>query len=96
MSLFIPRFNCELYPIERCWCQAKRFTQEYSNESSHTADDSFEGACALISSFFLTCKDFEKAYKEGHTSNSVDKVVKEYKSYRRMYVGVTAGKDGFT
>lgn len=26
VCLFIPRFHCELNPIGRCWCHAKRFT----------------------------------------------------------------------
>ena len=39
----------------------------------------------LISRFFLTCKDYEKAYREGHTCNTVDTKVREYKSYRRVH-----------
>jgi len=27
--LFIPKFHCELNPIERCWSQAKRYTRAY-------------------------------------------------------------------
>ena len=26
MCVFIPKFHCELNPIERCWCHAKKFT----------------------------------------------------------------------
>jgi hypothetical protein len=27
----LPKFNCELNPIERCWAQAKRFTRSHCN-----------------------------------------------------------------
>ena len=101
MCFFIPRFHCELNPIERCWCHAKRFTRAYSNGSivrlrTIVPKGLATVSSALMSSFFLTCKDFERAYREGHTCNSVDKVVKQYKSHRRVYVGVTAGEDGST
>ena len=39
----------------------------------------------LISRFFLTCKDYEKAYREGHICNTVDTKVREYKSYCRVH-----------
>ena len=26
MCIYIPKFHCELNPIERCWCQAKKHT----------------------------------------------------------------------
>ena len=29
--IFLPKFHCELNPIERCWAQAKRFTRSYCN-----------------------------------------------------------------
>ena len=29
--LFLPKFHCEMNPIERCWAQAKRYTRAYCN-----------------------------------------------------------------
>ena len=29
--ILLPKFHCELNPIERCWAQAKRYTRAYSN-----------------------------------------------------------------
>ena len=29
--IFLPKFHCELNPIERCWAQAKRFTRANTN-----------------------------------------------------------------
>lgn len=99
MCLFIPRFHCELNPIERCWCHAKKFTRVYSNGSIVRLQNIIPKGLAsvstnMISAFFLTCKDFERAYREGHTCNTVDKVVKEYKSHRRIHVCGTTEEVG--
>ena len=29
--LFLPKFHCELNPIEKCWAQAKRYTRAHTN-----------------------------------------------------------------
>ena len=29
MHLFLLKFHCELNPIERCWCHAKKYTRAY-------------------------------------------------------------------
>ena len=34
------------------------------------------------------CKDYERAYRDGHTCNTVDTRVKEYKSQRRVYSAI--------
>ena len=31
VCIFIPKFHCELNPIERCWSQSKRYTRAYCN-----------------------------------------------------------------
>ena len=33
MCVFIPKFHCELNPIERCWCHAKKYTRAHCNGS---------------------------------------------------------------
>lgn len=90
MCLFLPKFHCELNPIERCWCHAKKLTRAHCNGSIVRLRTIVpEGLASvnkeLISKYFLTCKDYEKAYSEGHTCTSVDERVKEYKSHRRVY-----------
>lgn len=32
--IFLPKFHCELNPIEQCWCIAKRTYREYPPSSS--------------------------------------------------------------
>ena len=89
MCLFIPRFHCELNPIERCWCHAKRYTRAHANGSiirlrKIVPEGLATVSADLISRFFITCKDYEEAYREGHTCNTVDERVKCYKSHRRV------------
>ena len=91
MCLFIPRFHCELNPIERCWCHAKKYTRAHCNGSIIRLRKIIpEGLASvskeLITRFFHTCKDYEMAYGDGHTCDTVDKRVKEYKSHRRVYL----------
>ena len=31
--MFLPKFRCELNPIERVWCQAKQFTRSHCDYS---------------------------------------------------------------
>ena len=33
MCIYIPKYHCELNPIERCWCHAKKHTRAYVNGS---------------------------------------------------------------
>jgi len=89
MCVFIPKFHCELNPIERCWCHAKRFTRAHCNGSiirlRKIVPEGLGSVSAdLLRRFFLTCKDYERAYREGHTCSTVDRQVKEYKSHRKV------------
>ena len=89
MCLFLPRFHCELNPIERCWCHAKKHTRAHCTGSIVRLRKIVPEGLAtvskeLIAQFFMTCKDYEKAYRLGHTCGTVDATVKQYKSHRRV------------
>ena len=89
ICLFFPKFHCELNPTERCWCHAKKHTRSYCNGSIArlrlvpTALDMCN--IELIRKFFRTCRDYEKAYRNGCTCRDVDETVKVYKSHRHIF-----------
>ena len=67
--VFIPKFHCELNPIERVWGQAKVFTRKYTTfkiarlrQIINPALDSVE--IDLIRKFFRRVLEYEKAYTE--------------------------------
>ena len=89
MCLFLPRFHCELNPIERCWCHAKKYTRAHCTGSIVRLRKIVPEGLAtvsqeLIARFFTTCNDYEHAYRLGHTCETVDEKVKKYKSHRRV------------
>jgi hypothetical protein len=55
---FLLRFHCELNPIERCWCHAKRYTRAHCNGSIRLHKIVPEGLASvskeLVHQFFLT------------------------------------------
>ncbi len=89
MCIYIPKFHCELNPIERCWCQAKKYTRAYANGSivrlRKILPKGLDSVTKeMIMKFFQKSKDYEKAYREGYTTENVDNIVKLYKSHRRV------------
>ena len=90
ICLFLPRFHCELNPIERVWCHSKKHTRANVNGSITRLRDILPHAfdsCSpeLIKKFFRTCREYEKAYREGCTGKDVDTIIKVYKSHRSVY-----------
>ena len=72
ICLFLPRFHCELNPIERVWCHSKKHNRANVNGSITRLRDILPHAfdsCSpeLIKKFFRTCREYEKAYHEGCT-----------------------------
>lgn len=82
MCLFLPPFHCELNPIKRCWCQAKNTVDLTVMDMA--SKDCPRGTGKMTHCFFITCIDYERAYKSGKTCHTVDTIVKQYKSHRRV------------
>ena len=89
ICLFYPKFHCELSPIERVWCQAKKHTRAYADGTITRLRKSVPEGCdsvtvEQIKMFFRTCRDYERAYQEGGTGKEVEERVEVYKSHRRV------------
>ena len=88
---FIPKFHCEMNPIERVWGQAMRYTRTYTNFTVPDLRDIIAPALNSvmvdnIRKFFRKACDYEKAYREGHAAGKmVAQAVKKYKSHRRIF-----------
>lgn len=88
---FLPKFHCELNPIERVWGQSKRYSRAHSNftfaklrEIINPALDSV--TLDLIRRYYRKVRDYERAYVEGNTAGKeVEAAVKLYKSHRRVF-----------
>ena len=87
--IFYPKFYCELSPIERVWCQAKKHTRAYADGTiTRLRKVVPEGLDSVtidqMKKFFKTCRDYERAYREGGSGREVEERVKLYKSHRRV------------
>ncbi len=85
----LPKFYCELNPIERVWCHAKKYSRAHCNGTitrlRQVVPESLSSVTReMIGHFFAKSCDYEAAYRDGHTCASVDNVVKAYKSHRRV------------
>lgn len=89
VCVYYPKFHCELNPIERVWCQSKKYTRAYADGTITKLRKIVpEGLNSVtydqIKKFFYTCRQYERAYREGGTGRDVEERVKLYKSHRRV------------
>ena len=92
--LFIPKYHCELNPIERCWSQAKQYTQAYCNYCITGLRQNIpEGLNCVttenIQNYFRRARDYMYGYLLGHQAGLkleelVKKFSKNFKSHRHV------------
>ena len=95
--LFIPKYHCELNAIERCWSQAKRYTQAYCNYSitglRRNIPESFNAILIEnIRNYFRQTRQYMYGYLLGHQAGiELEKLVKnfskQFKSHRCVAEG---------
>lgn len=88
--LLLPKFHCELNPIELVWCMAKNKARENCGYNIGSLRIEVDKALAHVKGeniqrFFRKAEDFIQAYREGEDGEGVEKRVKEIKkSHRRV------------
>ena len=96
VCIMLPKFHCELNPIERCWGQAKRYTRAYTNYTFPKLRENIpKGLDTVtvdnIANYFCKARQYMFAYLEGfkpgkELENQVKKYKQVYKSHRRVGV----------
>ena len=90
----LPKYHCELNPIERVWAQAKRYTKAYCKYNLQTLRNNIIPALDSvkldnIQNYFRKTRHYMFAYLEGIPGGTdLDQLVKHYKkaikSHRRI------------
>ena len=70
--MFLPKFHCELNPIECVWCQAKQFTRSHCDYSflnlEKIIDEALDSvSLELMRKYFRKVREYHRAYREGNT-----------------------------
>ena len=84
--VFIPKFHCELNPIERVWSQSKRYTRAYCDYTIRSLRRSIPlGLKSVtkenIANYVRRCRNYMFAYLEGSAvGHELEEKIKFYKS----------------
>ena len=88
--IFLPKYHCELNPIERVWGQVKRYTCANCDYTFAGLEKTIPSALDSISvelmrKYFRRVCEYHRAYREGKGGGTeVETAVKLYKSHRRV------------
>ena len=93
--IFIPKFHCELNPIERVWSQSKRYTRAYCDYTITSLRQSIPLGLESVSkeniaNYVRRCRNYMFAYLEGaNVGQELEDKIKFYKttsyaSHRRI------------
>ena len=68
--MFIPKFHCELDPIERVWGKAKQYTRSHCDYSFPGLQANIVPAIESVSTdtirkYYRRVREYIKAYREG-------------------------------
>ena len=86
-AIYLPKFHCELNPIERVWGEAKCYTRSHCDYTFAGLERTIVAAIEsvrldTICKYFRKCREYMQAYREGNAEgNSVERAVQKYKSH---------------
>ena len=84
--VFIPKFHCELNPIERVWSQSKRYTRAHCDYTIASLRRSIPLGLKSVSTenianYVRRCRNYMYAYLEGSAVGSeLEEKIRQYKS----------------
>ena len=98
VCIMLPKFHCELNPIERCWGQAKRYTRSFANYTlprlrTNVPNGLDSVTLDNIKNYFRKARQYMFAYLEGYVAGpDLEKTVKVYKKVYKLHrkVGVNS------
>ena len=91
IAYFLPKYHCELNPIEKVWAQSKRYMRAYCNYSMHSLRKNLSPALQSvplesIQKHFRNVQHYMFAYLEGVPGGSeLEKLVKKYKTVLKAH-----------
>ena len=89
ICLFLPKYHCELNPIECVWCKAKKFTRAHCTYTLPALRRVIPESLATVTiddirKYSTKARDYKKAYGDEKIGAAVEEAVKIYKSHRRV------------
>ena len=91
ICIYLPKFHCELNPIERCWGQAKRYTRAYTNYTFPRLHKNVPLALDSVSeeniqNYFRNVRQYMFGYLQGFVAGpDLEKQVKKYKTVYKSH-----------
>ncbi|KAJ7612968.1 hypothetical protein B0H17DRAFT_903782, partial [Mycena rosella] len=83
--LFLPKFHCELNPIEMVWAKRNDVSLTFPSHGQKLVPEALDQVkVANIRRYFHRCYRYMDAYKSGLNIQQAAYTVKKYTSHRRV------------
>ena len=88
--LILPKFHCELNPIERVWCRAKLYARNQCDYTFQHLRRTVQPALDSVTTddvrkYFRTFRDYKESYKQKLGVVEAEEEVKTHKSHCRIF-----------